>query len=100
MVGLEAECISPCMTIGLGGEAITAGSEDGVDLVMAARKRSACLADLNRPMAFSRRRIRQWLPSILLLSPLVGAVIPHAGPLPGSGPKANNLPMPRAHGIA
>ena len=30
----EAERISPCMTIGVGSEAIAAGFEDGVDLVI------------------------------------------------------------------
>jgi hypothetical protein len=50
-------------------------------------------------MAFSRRRIGQWLPSILLLSPLVGAVIAMRDPYRARA-KANNLPMPRAHGIA
>ena len=34
IVRREAERISPCMTIGVGGEAIAAWSEDGVDLVM------------------------------------------------------------------
>ena len=34
IVGPEAERISPCMTIGVGGEAIAAWFEDGVDLVM------------------------------------------------------------------
>ena len=42
MVGPEAECISPCMTIGLGGEAITEGSEDGVELIMGG-KEAFCL---------------------------------------------------------
>ena len=32
IVGPEAERISPCMTIGVGGEAIAARFEDGVDL--------------------------------------------------------------------
>ena len=34
IVGPEAERISPCMTIGVGGEAIAAWFENGVDLVM------------------------------------------------------------------
>ena len=34
IVGPEAERISPCMTIGVGGEAIAAWFESGVDLVM------------------------------------------------------------------
>lgn len=34
IVSPEAERISPCMTIGVGGEAIAAWFEDGVDLVM------------------------------------------------------------------
>ena len=38
IVGPEAERISPCMTIGVGGEAIAAWFENGVDLVMGGEK--------------------------------------------------------------
>ena len=34
IIGPEAEGICSCMTIGSGGEAIAAGFEDGVDLLM------------------------------------------------------------------
>ena len=36
--GPEAERLFPCMTIGVGGEAIAAGFGNGVDLVMGGEK--------------------------------------------------------------
>jgi len=43
MVRPKAERISPCMTIGVGGEAVAAWIEDGVDLVMGGEE-PPCLA--------------------------------------------------------
>jgi hypothetical protein len=45
------------MATGCGGEAIAAGFEDRVDLVMRGKEALCRLGDLNRPMIFSRRRV-------------------------------------------
>jgi hypothetical protein len=53
----QIECVCPGMAIGCGGEAIAAGFEDRVDLVMRGKEALCRLGDLNRPMIFSRLRV-------------------------------------------
>jgi hypothetical protein len=53
----QLERICPGMAIGCGGEAIAAGFEYRVDLVMRGKEALCLLGDLKRPMIFSRRRV-------------------------------------------
>ena len=66
----EVESVLSCVTIGTGGEAVTAWAKDGGGLVVGDKNLWACRGDLNPPMTFSRRRVWRCDASAALLIPL------------------------------